>query len=150
MAKYRFRTWRCEDCKTYFRSMDPDPVCPHCTEAGVAGPQHTTLDLPPDRASELPAPAYLSEHTKNVDGIARGLMAANGMTNMRDNQKPGDISAPPLTHDQIKIANMNKTGFWQGGSPAAAAGSFVQDGHHGVPKDHAMKTLQGMIKAKGY
>lgn len=136
--KYVIRTWHCKDCKTYFKSLEAEPVCPTCAE--VADPP-----LPPKRSDNMPLPSIQSTYTKNVDGITNGLMKDFNLTDMKDNQREGDTSAPPLTTSQRKLVDQSKS-FWQG---TGSIGSYVADGHAGVPKDHAMRSLQTMIKQKG-
>ena len=147
MTVFRFRTWHCQDCGNDFRSMDSSPVCPVCSAeedeptALVAG---VAPKVDPDMRSDLNvATATLSEGTKNTDGIARSLMADHGMTNMRDNQKEGDISAPPLTQAQQKIA---QHGFWHGVDPSVARQVGAMDNYSGVGKGDAMRAMQNTAR----
>jgi len=135
--KYIQRTWHCEDCNNYFKSIEADPVCPTC--AAKAQPP-----APPAR-SDLPAPAIMSPSTKQRDGITDGLMKEFGMTNMRDGQREGDISAMPLTAAQQQMAK----GFWGAPATSSIAGMLSQHGggvNSGVPKDIAMKTVQNLAR----
>ncbi|MDE2099907.1 MAG: hypothetical protein KGL39_21820 [Patescibacteria group bacterium] len=138
------KTWRCPDCQTYFKTWaDEEPSCPRCSQS--AGLQPPTV--PP--RSDVPAPPIMSERTKIQTHVAETAMADMGLTDMRDNQREGDIAAPPLTSTQREIA---KNGFWGGAGGAQIAAqisSMVQDGHQigGVDKGHAMRIMQNHAKA---
>lgn len=136
-------TWRCPDCQTYFKTWaEEEPACPRCAQAvGLTPPT-------PPAASNLPAPPIQSDRTKIQTMVAETAMRDMGMTDMRDNQREGDIAAPPLTASQREIANK---GFWGGaGGQAISAqvAGMVQDGHQigGVDKGHAMRIMQNHAK----
>jgi hypothetical protein len=46
--------------------------------------------------AEIAAPAIGGERAKLTETVANDLMQRQGLTDMRDNLRPGDISAPPL------------------------------------------------------
>lgn len=138
MARVMRKTWICDECGKQFRTWaDEEPVCPNCAVASEIRKQVALA------VSAIPAPAIMGDRTKIQDHVTREIMSDMGMTNMRDNQRAGDIAAPPL--DPALVRRVNDTGgFWRqtGINPAAVAGSMIPDGHAGVPKGEAMAKMQ--------
>lgn len=89
-----YGTYRCEDCDTTFKGWreneGPYPDCPHCGEAGGWAPQ---------------APNRIGIKAKAIDIAQRVAEESFGMTNMRDNQRAGDIAALPPSPIQTAEAD---------------------------------------------
>ena len=89
MAKLKYGTYKCDECDaqfTAFREVDgPMPDCPNC--------------IPDETPFEAKAPALLTNRSKAIDYAQKMAEETFGMTNIRDNSRPGDIAAmapPPI------------------------------------------------------
>lgn len=77
------KEYRCNDCATFFESMDADPVCPQCT-AGE-----------PERAF-LTAPGIKDPKSNIIDRETRNLAETYGMSDMsnKEGQSVRSLQAP--------------------------------------------------------
>lgn len=133
------RTWHCDGCGVKFRTFaDEAPDCPNCHGEGRP-------PSPPARSELNVATASLSDGTKNLDGITRSMMAEHGMTDMRDNQRAGDIAAPPLQGGAAEMLKQAGGSIWRnpGGMSSMVPG---QGNYSGVDKGAAMKHVQNIAK----
>lgn len=136
--KYIVRTYLCDDCGHSFKSIEVEVDCPRCH--GQPAPE-----VPPAR-SELPvSTAIMGERTKLQDGITRSMMTEHKMTDMRDGQRQGDISAPPLQGSAAAMLKQAGGSIWR--SPGQVIGQIQGVGaNSGVPKDVGMRAVQNHAK----
>ena len=129
------RTYRCDDCAYQWRVVYPDgaptgaPECPKCEAASQYVP---------------PLPGVLTTKSQAIDYAHKMAEEDFGLTNMRDNQREGDVAVmgpPPAQTAEIErmtrelkelaehtqasgeaiapeVAAMTSGGFWQDGGLA--------------------------------
>lgn len=106
MAKFKV-TYGCKVCGHRWKKMVtdlnlPDPPCPNLA-CGEAEPVTTrNIDFNSRRA---PAAVGMSNKTKAIDETARIVMNDYGMTDLRDDVREGESSAPKLPPRQQAMAD---------------------------------------------
>lgn len=112
---------RCPECQTLFRcklgSAD-EPVPQDCPACGAAEERASRLDLDNPRA-----PVVRSNTARAVDEVWKIGQERYGLTDMRDDARPGETVAPKLTKDQQAMADGWDLGK-QAAKPIAAAAGF--------------------------
>jgi hypothetical protein len=83
MPRFKYGTYHCDECDLTFKSFreqdGPMPDCPVC--------------VPDETPFEAKAPALLTNRAKAID-IAQKIAEENfGLTDMKDNNRPGDVIA---------------------------------------------------------
>lgn len=131
----------CRRCGHRFRHItkfqpeldDPTPPCPNLACGEASDPIGMDLSL-----NTAPASIGGNIHVKAVDETARIVMEEHGMTDLRDDVRPGETMAPKL-HPQLQAkadnffggprVHRNSRGFNPGMHAAAAMqGAFVDRG----------------------
>jgi hypothetical protein len=83
MPRYKYGTYHCDECDLTFKSFreldGPMPDCPIC--------------VPDNTPFEAKAPALLTNKAKAIDIAQKVAEESFGLTDMNDNNRPGDIVA---------------------------------------------------------
>jgi len=149
MAKWKLR---CPECRETFVTRDLDGACPHCK---------WTPEKPKGEVVEIAMPFLrTSGKTAAADKLYRDMekgaeiraqaaaeqlgisVADTGlkMTNMLDNRKPGENSAPPVTAELSRLQSAGgKVQFMPNGAEYAAG---VKAGPHPNAGARTMSSLQ--------
>ena len=81
MPRYKYGTYHCDDCDLTFKSFrevdGPMPDCPVC--------------IPDETPFEAKAPALLTNKAKAIDIAQKVAEESFGLTDMKDNNRPGDV-----------------------------------------------------------
>lgn len=81
MPRYKYGTYYCDECDLTFKSFrevdGPMPDCPIC--------------VPDETPFEAKAPALLTNKAKAIDIAQKVAEESFGLTDMKDNNRPGDV-----------------------------------------------------------